>query len=111
MRISADSSARNRDLTEIGEILSKGVELFLRANERERLIRNQPLTSTTESLPEDSSSLLGAVLEFGEITTSEAIDITGMSRSTARRRLAELVANGDLQLRGKGRGARYTLPD
>lgn len=95
----------------IGEILSRGVERLLCAQEEEARETAQGQRNAKENLSQEASELLAAVVKFGEITTGEAIEHAGISRSTARRRLAELVAAGKLCLRGNGRGARYTLPD
>ncbi len=45
----------------------------------------------------------------GRITTAELIDMTGVSKATATRKLAALVEGGQLQRHGKGRGTFYTL--
>lgn len=93
----------------IGEILSRGVERLLCSQELDMRKAAQARVSTTDTPFEETDELIAAVMKYGEITTGEAIRITGMSRSTTRRRLAELVAQGELYLRGQGRGAKYTL--
>jgi len=112
MRKAVDSSEAERHLREIGEILSLGVELLLRS--REQSARQQKVEAAAqEAAPEvyePKDGLLELAARFGSISTADAMEHAGMTRSTARRRLAELVASGALIAEGKGRGAHYRLP-
>lgn len=112
MRIDADSSEVERHLGEIGEILSLGVELLLRS--REQRARQQKVEEAAPTMEpevrEPKDGLLVLVAKFGSISTADVMEHTGMARSTARRRLAELVTSGALVAEGKGRGAHYRLP-
>lgn len=112
MRKVVDSSEAERHLREIGEILSLGVELLLRS--RDRSERQQKVEETAqERAPENQAptdGLLKLATKLGSISTADAMENAGMTRSTARRRLAELVASGALVAEGKGRGAHYRLP-
>jgi len=109
----AENSEAQRQLGEIGEILSRGVELLLRS--REQSARLEEVEQVAETIASEYSdcwnSLLELVQKFGSISTADAMEKTGMSRSTASRRLAKLVGEGTLVAKGKGRGARYILPD
>ena len=112
MRKAVDSSEVKRHLEEIGEILSLGVELLLRS--REQSARQQKVEKVAQEVAPEVRELKDGLLElatkFGSISTADAMEHTGMTRSTARRRLAELVASGALIAEGKGRGAHYRLP-
>lgn len=114
MRKAVDSSEASRHLGEIGEILSLGVELLLRS--REQSARQQKVEEAAQEeelvpeVREPKDGLLELAAKFGSISTADAMENAGMTRSTARRRLAELVASGALVAEGKGRGAHYRLP-
>ncbi len=112
MRKAVDSSEAERHLGEIGEILSLGVELLLRS--REQSTRQQKVAEAAHRMgtevSETGDGLLELTAKFGSISTADAMEHAGMTRSTARRRLAELVASGALVAEGKGRGAHYRLP-
>ena len=49
------------------------------------------------------------VIEQGRLTNADYQELTGASRTTARRDLEELVDKGLLVSRGKGRGAHYVV--
>lgn len=63
-----------------------------------------------DQLPKESSEILDFVGSHGRITTREAQELTGIPRPTVRLRLSQLVDEGYLQARGKGRGAYYERP-
>lgn len=112
MRTESDSSEATRHLGEIGEILSLGVELLLRS--REQSARQQEVEKAVQErepeVREPTDGLLELAAKYGSISTADAMEHAGMTRSTARRRLAELVASGALVAEGNGRGAHYRLP-
>ncbi|MGC1497926.1 MAG: Fic family protein [Sulfitobacter sp.] len=62
-----------------------------------------------EGLPSESIAILELAQRKGRITTAEALELTGIPRPTVRLRLAQLVELGHLAVRGKGRGAFYTV--
>ena len=49
------------------------------------------------------------VIAHGRLTNSEYQELTGASRTTARRDLEALIAKGLLQRNGKGRAAHYVM--
>jgi Fic family protein len=51
--------------------------------------------------------ILEALYSTGSITVAQAARAAGINRNTAKNKLRELVAQGDAELRGKGRGAHY----
>lgn len=112
MRKAVDSSEAEKHLGEIGEILSLGVELLLRS--REQSARQQKVEEAAQEVApevrEAKDGLLELAAKFGSISTADAMEHAGMTRSTVRRRLVELVASGALVAEGKGRGAHYRLP-
>ena len=57
-----------------------------------------------------SERLLGLIREHGRLTMRDAVAWTGANRNTLKIHLRELVASGELVLRGKGRGAWYEQP-
>jgi predicted HTH transcriptional regulator len=101
-----------RRLDRIGEILAGGVALWLKS--RECVSLQQPvdeedhLTDNTTISPE-LDQILKLIQQFGEISTSDVMLHLELTRSTARRRLSELVSIGRIRPIGKGRGARYIL--
>ena len=61
-----------------------------------------------KGLHRDAISILDYLAENGQITTSQAVTLTGSLRPTVRSRMNKLMADGYLELHGKGRGAFYT---
>lgn len=101
----------HQGLDGIGEILSRGVELWLIAKEREAEVMDAKVTPPLEGEDEQpQDALIEFVRQHGQITTRDAIQLTSVSRSTTRRVLDTLVASGTLSLHGKGRGAHYKFP-
>lgn len=87
------------------------LRFFLTALKRQKdhlatkLAEHQALKA--EGLPKESIDILEHVAREGRITTAEALALTGIPRPTVRFRLGQLVNDGFLKLRGKGRGAYY----
>jgi len=111
MRNAVDSLGSEERLGEIGEILSRGVELLLQSRVRvieKETTRNEELNGEAHEVVHDSP-IIQMTTRFGSISTADVIEKMGMTRSTARRRLAEGVDSGDLVAEGKGRGARYRV--
>lgn len=65
------------------------------------------LTEEYKNLPPDSVMILEYTSKHGRITTSEADKLLGVSRPTVKLRLSQLVQDGFLVLRGKGRASYY----
>jgi ATP-dependent DNA helicase RecG len=65
-----------------------------------------------EHVPFKPRQILGLDLirQKGSITSSEYMEATGASESTALRELRDMVARGAILARGKTRGVRYYLP-
>ncbi|MGE0330795.1 MAG: Fic family protein [Ramlibacter sp.] len=61
------------------------------------------------TLPELSLQIVEFAREHGRITIGEAIKLTGASRNTLKQHFRNLVANGQLNLHGSGRGVWYDL--
>jgi Fic family protein len=61
------------------------------------------------ALPELSLQIVEFAREHGRITIGEAIKLTGASRNTLKQHFRNLVANGQLNLHGSGRGVWYDL--
>lgn len=57
-----------------------------------------------------SDDLVSFARSHGAISTDDAMQLLGVSRATAQRRLRGLVDQGRLTRAGAGRGARYVLP-
>lgn len=60
------------------------------------------------SLPELSLKILGVVKSRGQTTIGEITILTGANRNTIKKHLGKLVANGQLQQHGSGKGTFYT---
>jgi Fic family protein len=69
--------------------------------ERERLL--------LETLPELSLRIVELAREHGRVTIGGAIEVTGTSRNTLKRRFRAMVARGHLVQHGSGRGVWYSL--
>ena len=60
-------------------------------------------------LPTLSVQIVEFVREHGRVTIGEAIRLTGANRNTLKQHFRSLVARGQLNQRGGGRGAWYEL--
>ena len=61
------------------------------------------------ALPELSLKILDYAREHGRVTLKAMVVLTGVSRNTLKEHFRKLVANGQLGMRGKGRGTWYIL--
>lgn len=61
------------------------------------------------ALPELSSQILNYAREHGRVTVNDMVILTGVSRNTLKEHFRKLIANGQLDMRGKGRGTWYIL--
>ncbi len=61
------------------------------------------------ALPELSMQIVEFAREHGRITIGEAIKLTAASRNTLKQHFRNLVANGQLNQHGSGRGVWYDL--
>lgn len=61
------------------------------------------------ALPELSSQILDYAREHGRVTVKDMVILTGVSRNTLKEHFRKLIANGQLGMRGKGRGTWYIL--
>lgn len=61
------------------------------------------------ALPELSLKILDYAREHGRVTVKDMVVLTGLSRNTLKEHFRKLVANGQLAMQGKGRGAWYIL--
>ncbi|MEZ4870513.1 MAG: tetratricopeptide repeat protein [Caldilineaceae bacterium] len=68
-----------------------------------------PLTLAPPALTHDERAALEIVERTGQVTPKLLMEHAHISKATATRRLADLVASGFLQKQGKGRGTYYTL--
>lgn len=59
------------------------------------------------ALPELSLKIVEFAREHGRVTIGDAIKLTGASRNTLKQHFRNLVVNGQLELRGSGRGVWY----
>ena len=59
------------------------------------------------ALPELSLKILDHAREHGRVTLKEMVVLTGASRNTLKEHFRKLVANGQLVMKGKGRGTWY----
>jgi Fic family protein len=64
----------------------------------------------TASQPLVAVQILDAVRKRGRVTMGQAVEETGVSRSTLRDHLRALVEKGQLVRYGKGKGSWYALP-
>lgn len=85
---------------------------FLRAlhQQMKRLERKMEQEHIVMSaLPELSSQILNYAREHGRVTVKDMVILTGVSRNTLKEHFRKLIANGQLGMRGKGRGTWYIL--
>lgn len=61
------------------------------------------------ALPELSLKILDYAREHGRVTLKDMVVLTGVSRNTLKEHFRKLIANGQLGMRGKGRGTWYIL--
>ena len=61
------------------------------------------------AMPELSLQIIEFAREHGRITMADAIKLTNASRNTLKQHFRNLVAQGDLDSHGRGRGAYYVL--
>lgn len=83
---------------------------FLRAlhQQMKRLERKMEQEHIVMSaLPELSSQILNYAREHGRVTVKDMVILTGASRNTLKEHFRKLVASGQLNMRGKGRGTWY----
>ncbi len=106
MRSAAGISSEQKRLARIGDILARGMVALARNEERST---RQNLMPPAAELRVDSelSALLVFALQVGEVSIGSAIERLGLSRTTAHRRLSNLVERGLLERRGEGRASRY----
>lgn len=102
-------SDEQRRLDRIGEILSGGVALWLMAREQRAKEAASDSIPLEDDLNPECIQILDLIKKHSEIATGDVIRLMGLTRSTARRRLAELVSKERVELVGEGRGARYVL--
>lgn len=78
--------------------------------QKNRLASKLNLNDEWGILPKESLLIMEYVKEKGRITIKEAMEITtGISHSTLKKRIVDLVKNGLLSQQGKGRGTWYQL--
>lgn len=61
-------------------------------------------------LPELSLQIVEYARQHGRVTVGDIVTLTGTSRNTLKPHFRQLLKNGHLVLRGRGRGAWYVLP-
>lgn len=61
------------------------------------------------ALPELSLQILNYAREHGRVTVKDMVILTGVSRNTLKEHFRRLISNGQLDMRGKGRGTWYIL--
>lgn len=78
--------------------------------QKQRLAAKINVNEEWRTLPKESVLIMEYVQEKGRITMKEAAQIIdGVSHSTIKKRLADLVSSGLLSQQGKGRGTWYQL--
>ncbi len=77
--------------------------------EDELVVPAAPPSSRSDLTPEGLEALEIARSE-GQVTPRRLMEITGVSKATATRRLSHLMEGGLLRRRGKGRSTYYVLP-
>jgi Fic family protein len=88
------------------------IDFFLAAlsRQKERLEAKLERERALLALPPLAAEILQLAAGRGSISIAEIETLTGANRNTIKLRLRELVRDGQVALRGKGRAARYTLP-
>lgn len=81
--------------------LAEQVQRLEKKVEREKIV--------LAAMPELSLQVIEFTREHGRITMSEAVKLTGASRNTLKQHFRSLVAQGNLDSHGQGRGAYYVL--
>lgn len=81
--------------------LHQQVQRLAKKIERERLI--------LATMPELALRIVEHARQYGRVTLKEMGLLTGASRNTLKEHFRRLVANGQLVMQGKGRGAWYRL--
>jgi Fic family protein len=81
--------------------LAEQVRRLEKKVERERIV--------LAAMPELSLRIIEFAREHGRITMADAIKLTNVSRNTLKQHFRNLVAQGDLDSHGHGRGAYYVL--
>lgn len=99
----------NPPLDRIGEILSRGVARWLSVREATKVIELPQVKSTSHEIETASDPIVSLCMRKSIVTTGDLINELGLTRTTARRRLAEMVSEGKIVSEGKGRGAHYRL--
>lgn len=85
---------------------------FLRSLQKQKIHLEQKI-GREKLLSSQLSPLERTIIELieqhGELKTAEMEAMTSQSRSTLKKALSDLVANGHLSMLGKGKATRYTL--
>lgn len=90
-------------LSRIGELLARAVARKCRREELEKAKQARP------ELPDDADPILIFISQVGESSPSEIQERFSLSRTTAFRRLDQLVKSGSLKKEGSTRRRRYLL--
>ncbi|WP_425607104.1 helix-turn-helix domain-containing protein [Coraliomargarita algicola] len=93
----------NQRIERIGQLLAKA--LVLSSCAPPELVATQVEDCSSQTAP-----ILTLFDQHKVLGMSEIMDLADMSRTTAHRRLRELVKAGKLIPQGKGRATRYHLP-
>ena len=91
---------RERRLDRVGEILAKALAAS-------RMASDLPKESEADEAPKDTDEIEELLGKYGELSVSEVMELAGISRSTAHRRLTSLTQKGKVASKGKGRATRY----
>jgi Fic family protein len=82
--------------------LQQQVSKLAKRVEREKLVLS--------ALPEISVKILEYAREHGRVTVAEMVAVTGISRNTVKKHIAQLHDKGQLAQHGQSRGTWYSLP-
>lgn len=88
------------------------LEFFLTALQRQmqrlktRVEREKLMMGT---LPEIAAQLIELTREQGRLTMADAVTLSGVNRNTLKQHFRTLVQDGHLTLRGRARGAWYSI--
>jgi len=89
------------------------IVFFLRALQQQMVRLDQKIEREKKilaALPEPSLHILEFAREHGRVTIGEMARLTGINRNTLKKHFSRLVEQRRLELRGRGRGAWYSLP-
>lgn len=98
-----------RPYWQVGSQLAQELGNEMLASGLETLLTQFPLLQS--DLNERQEAALAFVREHGRVTNRDYCDLTDCAPVTAARDLKEMVEQGVLVKRGKGRGTHYALPD